>query len=531
VGTALVAVTAVCAVACVVFLGVSASHGARRTELWGWTKDSLESGDAKISAEEVEQLNSILDAQDNLKKNLQRMAEKLDKGRGTEIAVEQGDNSPAGPDGERGPLGPKGPPGPAGVMGPPGPAGKEGAQGAKGPQGAQGPPGKRGPPGEQGGIGPAGGEGPKGNMGAVGYPGAPGDNGPQGPPGPEQPNMAGPAGPIGPAGPAGPDGPNGEQGPRGSPGQADGPPPPPIHLEPAGTGGETGSVGTGGETGDGSGEATTTTSTTTTGGEATTTGGEVTPPAPEPEPPVPMPAGATGLNSECAKWRDNRCACASAGDRCDAWGHTQCAHYTPVVWHMPTLQLALSLNATTHFLQGWNRREAQLVSRQPVQADGVLHGAGWCCEFTLPSTDCVFRVCCASSYAGAITSPGVCFKARLLQMCTLSSLAPPLPNLRGCNRDRTACNRWRRSRADTQTPTGCATQTWASTGVLRRRMLGTPAARTWVRRLLAQTSTGLERGRYVLAIRCASPNPPPLSPSIARELKRGTGMPHTRTHA
>ena len=80
-GTALVAVTAVCAVACVVFLGVSASHGARRTELWGWTKDSLESGDAKISAEEVEQLNSILDAQDNLKKNLQRMAEKLDKGR------------------------------------------------------------------------------------------------------------------------------------------------------------------------------------------------------------------------------------------------------------------------------------------------------------------------------------------------------------------------------------------------------------------------------------------------------------------
>ena len=60
-GTALVAVTAVCAVACVVFLGVSASHGARRTELWGWTKDSLESGDAKISAEEVEQLQEAME--------------------------------------------------------------------------------------------------------------------------------------------------------------------------------------------------------------------------------------------------------------------------------------------------------------------------------------------------------------------------------------------------------------------------------------------------------------------------------------
>ena len=530
-GTALVAVTAVCAVACVVFLGVSASHGARRTELWGWTKDSLESGDAKISAEEVEQLNSILDAQDNLKKNLQRMAEKLDKGRGTEIAVEQGDNSPAGPDGERGPLGPKGPPGPAGVMGPPGPAGKEGAQGAKGPQGAQGPPGKRGPPGEQGGIGPAGGEGPKGNMGAVGYPGAPGDNGPQGPPGPEQPNMAGPAGPIGPAGPAGPNGPNGEQGPRGSPGQADGPPPPPIHLEPAGTGGETGSVGTGGETGDGSGEATTTTSTTTTGGEATTTGGEVTPPAPEPEPPVPMPAGATGLNSECAKWRDNRCACASAGDRCDAWGHTQCAHYTPVVWHMPTLQLALSLNATTHFLQGWNRREAQLISRQPVQADGVLHGAGWCCEFTLPSTDWVFRVCCASSYAGAITSPGVCFKARLLQTVHTCLPCSPLAQLT-----------WLQSRQDCVQSLEAITCRYTDPN----RLCYTDVGQHWCAEeenaghpgcqdLGAEvTGTNLD-GPGAWAVRsCHSlrqSQAPPLSPSIARKLKRGTGMPHTCTHA
>jgi hypothetical protein len=66
----------------------------------------------------VEQLDSILEAQDNLKKNLQRMAEKLDKGRGTEIAVEQGNNSPPGPDGERGPEGRKGRSGIAGIMGP-----------------------------------------------------------------------------------------------------------------------------------------------------------------------------------------------------------------------------------------------------------------------------------------------------------------------------------------------------------------------------------------------------------------------------
>lgn len=151
----------------------------RRTELWGWTKDSMESGDGKISAEEVEQLNSILDAQDNLKKNLKTMAEKLDKGRGTEIAVEQGNNSPAGPDGERGAQGPKGPPGPTGVVGPQGALGKEGAMGLKGAQGGVGSPGKRGPGGEQGGIGSFGLEGPKGNMGAVGYAGAPGAPGPQ----------------------------------------------------------------------------------------------------------------------------------------------------------------------------------------------------------------------------------------------------------------------------------------------------------------------------------------------------------------
>ena len=58
-GTALSAVAAVCAVASIVFVGVSMQENSVRaaslleTDLWGWTKDSLESGDAKISAEEV----------------------------------------------------------------------------------------------------------------------------------------------------------------------------------------------------------------------------------------------------------------------------------------------------------------------------------------------------------------------------------------------------------------------------------------------------------------------------------------------
>ena len=42
-------------------------------------QDSMESGDGKISAEEVEQLNSLLVAQGTLKENLARMATKLDK--------------------------------------------------------------------------------------------------------------------------------------------------------------------------------------------------------------------------------------------------------------------------------------------------------------------------------------------------------------------------------------------------------------------------------------------------------------------
>ena len=59
---ALTGVTAVLAVASLVYVCVN-SVFVSRVELWGWTKDSLESGDAKISAEEVEQLSSILDAQ------------------------------------------------------------------------------------------------------------------------------------------------------------------------------------------------------------------------------------------------------------------------------------------------------------------------------------------------------------------------------------------------------------------------------------------------------------------------------------
>jgi len=47
-------VTVVCAVASLVFLSVSIKGGSvQRTELWGFTKDSIESGDGKISAEEV----------------------------------------------------------------------------------------------------------------------------------------------------------------------------------------------------------------------------------------------------------------------------------------------------------------------------------------------------------------------------------------------------------------------------------------------------------------------------------------------
>lgn len=46
----------------------------RPVELWGWTKDSDESDTGKISAEEVNQLDSILDAQDLLKKSIQKLA-------------------------------------------------------------------------------------------------------------------------------------------------------------------------------------------------------------------------------------------------------------------------------------------------------------------------------------------------------------------------------------------------------------------------------------------------------------------------
>eukprot|EP00960_Hanusia_phi_P026763 746447-Hanusia_phi.AAC.1 len=95
-------------------------------ELWGWTKDSIASDDGKISAEEVGQLDSILQAQDRLKKSLRKMAERLENTRGTEISVEQGTNLVPGPDGPRGPPGAKGPPGPRGPIGKPGPPGEEG---------------------------------------------------------------------------------------------------------------------------------------------------------------------------------------------------------------------------------------------------------------------------------------------------------------------------------------------------------------------------------------------------------------------
>jgi hypothetical protein len=53
--TGLVGVIGVCALASLVFTAVAVSRGGgvQREELFGWTKDSLESGDGKISAEEV----------------------------------------------------------------------------------------------------------------------------------------------------------------------------------------------------------------------------------------------------------------------------------------------------------------------------------------------------------------------------------------------------------------------------------------------------------------------------------------------
>jgi hypothetical protein len=415
VGTALAGVTAACALATLVFLAVSAKHGggARRTELWGWTKDSLESGDAKISAEEVEQLSSILDAQDNLKKNLQRMAEKLDKGRGTEIAVEQGNNSPQGPDGERGFPGPKGPPGPAGVMGPPGPVGKDGAQGPKGAEGVQGPPGKRGPPGEQGGIGAGGQEGPKGNMGAVGYPGEPGNSGPQGPPGPEQPNMAGPAGPLGPVGPAGPSGPSGESGPRGPPGQPNAPLPPPVIIQREPPAPPTPPVSVSPpqpevpvvSTGDLQPPAVPPAlppqvpppqpevPVVATGDPQPPAVPPALPPPPQPEVPVvptgdphpppvppalpppvplvppapvaveaaPMPAGMTGLNVECAKWRDNR---AGTGAK------------PSLVWQLQMKQMAYCMQQDC--IQSMNPQTCRYTD--PNRLCYTLPGQGWCAE-------------------------------------------------------------------------------------------------------------------------------------------------------
>jgi hypothetical protein len=92
--------------------------------LFGWTKDVEGSDTAKINGEQVGQLDTLLEAQDNLKKNVARMAEKLDVDRGVETSVEQGNFSPAGPDG---PRGAKGPTGGAGIRGNNGPPGFQGA--------------------------------------------------------------------------------------------------------------------------------------------------------------------------------------------------------------------------------------------------------------------------------------------------------------------------------------------------------------------------------------------------------------------
>jgi hypothetical protein len=137
----------------------------------------------------------------------------------------KGDTGAAGPKGEKGDMGPQGipglqgPAGPAGLdgapgkdgaIGPQGPKGEKGETGAPGPQGATGPVGPQGPIGLTGPTGPKGDTGATGPAGVDGAPGKDGAVGPQGPKGDTGP--AGPQGPKGDSGPAGPQGPKGDSG-------------------------------------------------------------------------------------------------------------------------------------------------------------------------------------------------------------------------------------------------------------------------------------------------------------------------------
>jgi hypothetical protein len=51
-------------------VGVIQEESSRLTSLYGWVKDSDSTDTSTINAEEVEQLDSLLNAQDDLKKNI-----------------------------------------------------------------------------------------------------------------------------------------------------------------------------------------------------------------------------------------------------------------------------------------------------------------------------------------------------------------------------------------------------------------------------------------------------------------------------
>lgn len=131
-----------------------------RVSLFGWAVEDTDGGDsAAVSGQEVLQLNGVLAAQEELKKQVKDFAEQLDNDRGAAITVEKGAMSPPGPIGPEGAPGPEGgvggmgPPGPRGFMGKAGDIGVKGDKGLPGPDGARGVPGPAGPMGLPGGKG------------------------------------------------------------------------------------------------------------------------------------------------------------------------------------------------------------------------------------------------------------------------------------------------------------------------------------------------------------------------------------------
>lgn len=111
-------------------LTATQADDAGRVSLFGWEVDDTDGGNAAaVSGQEVLQLNGVLAAQEELKKQVATFAEKLDNDRGAEVTVETGNLSPPGP---QGPPGAPGPVGGVGPIGPPGPLGPPGAMGPRG---------------------------------------------------------------------------------------------------------------------------------------------------------------------------------------------------------------------------------------------------------------------------------------------------------------------------------------------------------------------------------------------------------------